>query len=79
MNLYRRVIGYYRPYLGTIGFSLILLVISVNFSLLKYVPIQWVIDHVVTGEPGEKVYSLYHDFTHAWAGGCALRRTSPLS
>ena len=48
MNLYRRVIGYYRPYLGTISFSLILLVIGVNFSLLKYWPVQWVIDHVVT-------------------------------
>jgi len=47
MNLYRRVIGYYRPYLGTICFSLILLVIGVGFGLLKYVPVQWVIDHVV--------------------------------
>ena len=48
MNLYRRVIGYYRPYLGTICFSLILFVIGVAFSLLKYVPVQWVIDHVIT-------------------------------
>jgi ATP-binding cassette subfamily B protein len=48
MNLYRRVIGYYRPYLGTICWSLILLVVGVNFSLLKYRPIQWVIDHVIT-------------------------------
>src|ERR1700679_2047301 len=47
MNLYRRVIGYYRPYLGTITSSLILMVIGVNFSLLKYWPIQWVIDHVL--------------------------------
>jgi ATP-binding cassette subfamily B protein len=48
MNLYRRVIGYYRPYLGTIAFSLFLLVIGVNFSLLKYWPVKWVIDNVVT-------------------------------
>jgi ATP-binding cassette, subfamily B, bacterial len=48
MNLYRRVSGYYRPYLRTILFSLILLVIGVNFNLLKYWPVQWVIDHVVT-------------------------------
>jgi len=47
MTLYRRVIGYYRPYLGTITGSLILMVIGVNFSLLKYWPIQWVIDHVL--------------------------------
>jgi len=54
MNLYRRVIGYYRPYLGTICFSLFLLVIGVAFSLLKYVPIQWVIDHVIkVGADGE--------------------------
>ncbi len=52
MNLYRRVIGYYRPYLGTICFSLILLVIGVNFSLLKYWPIQWVIDHVIPMQKG---------------------------
>jgi ATP-binding cassette subfamily B protein len=52
MTLYRRVIGYYRPYLGTITFSMILLVIGVNFSLLKYWPIQWAIDHVVTVKPG---------------------------
>ena len=55
MNLYRRVIGYYRPHLSTICFSLILLVVGVNFSLLKYWPIQWVIDHVVTVAPGGQV------------------------
>jgi ATP-binding cassette, subfamily B, bacterial len=48
MNLYRRVIGYYRPYLGTICFSMVLLVVGVNLSLLKFVPVQWVIDHVIT-------------------------------
>ena len=48
MNLYRRVMGYYRPYLGTILWSMILLVVGVNLSLLKYWPIQWVIDHVIT-------------------------------
>jgi ATP-binding cassette subfamily B protein len=56
MNLYRRVIGYYRPYLGTICFSLILLVVGVNLNLLKFVPIQWVIDHVITVPPGEDVH-----------------------
>jgi len=55
MNLYRRVIGYYRPYVGTISFSLILLVIGVAFSLLKYVPVQWVIDHVIKAGPGGEV------------------------
>src|SRR6201996_6144167 len=55
MNLYRRVLGYYRPYLGRICGSMILLVIGVNFSLLKYWPVQWVIDHVVTVTPGDEV------------------------
>jgi ATP-binding cassette subfamily B protein/subfamily B ATP-binding cassette protein MsbA len=55
MNLYRRVIGYYRPYLGRIGGSLVLMVIAVNFSLLKYWPVEWVIDHVVTVGPGGEV------------------------
>jgi ATP-binding cassette subfamily B protein len=56
MTLYRRVIGYYRPYLGTICLSLILLVIGVNLNLLKYWPIQWVIDHVITVGPGGVVH-----------------------
>ena len=56
MNLYRRVIGYYRPYLGTICFSLVLLVIGVGFSLLKYVPVQWVIDHVIKAGADGKVH-----------------------
>ena len=54
MNLYRRVLAYYRPYLGRIGGSLVLLVMGVGFSLLKPWPVQWVIDHVVTvGRHGE--------------------------
>ena len=54
MNLYRRVLAYYRPYLGRIGGSLVLLVMGVGFSLLKPWPVQWVIDHVVTvGRDGE--------------------------
>jgi ATP-binding cassette subfamily B protein len=60
VNLYRRVMGYYRPYLGTICFSLILLVIGVNFSLLKYWPIQWAIDHVIPMQKGPG--------TEAWVG-----------
>jgi ATP-binding cassette subfamily B protein len=56
MNLYRRVIGYYRPYLRTICVSLILLVIGVNLNLLKYWPIQWVIDHVITVGPAGVVH-----------------------
>jgi ABC-type multidrug transport system fused ATPase/permease subunit len=56
MTLYRRVIGYYRPYLGTIVFSLFLLLIGVNLNLLKYWPIQWVIDHVITVGPGGTVH-----------------------
>jgi ATP-binding cassette subfamily B protein len=55
MTLYRRVIGYYRPYLGRICFSLILLVVGVNFSLLKYWPVRWVINQVVTAGPAKTV------------------------
>jgi ATP-binding cassette subfamily B protein/subfamily B ATP-binding cassette protein MsbA len=67
MSLYRRVIGYYRPYLGTITFSLVLMVIGVNFSLLKYWPIQWVIDHVVTVPEGGTVHFEGFNFTRAEA------------
>ena len=69
MNLYRRVIGYYRPYLGTIGFSMVLLVISANLNLLKYWPIQWVIDNVVTVGAGGKVHWAAFNFS---AGQAAL-------
>lgn len=56
MNLYRRVASFYRPYLGTISFSLVLLLITIGFNLLKPWPIKWVIDTVIpraiqTGEP----------------------------
>ena len=56
MKLYRRVLGYYRPYLGTISVSLFLLIVGVNLNLLKYWPIQWVIDHVVTVGKGGIVH-----------------------
>jgi ATP-binding cassette subfamily B protein/subfamily B ATP-binding cassette protein MsbA len=69
MNLYRRVIGYYRPYLGRIGGSLVLMVIAVNFSLLKYWPVQWVIDHVVPVGPGGEVKWAGMTFS---PGGAAL-------
>ena len=75
MNLYRRVIVYYRPYLGTICFSLILLVIGVNFSLLKYWPIQWVIDHVITVGPGGTVHWAIFHFSRTQAAlfaACAM-------
>jgi ATP-binding cassette subfamily B protein/subfamily B ATP-binding cassette protein MsbA len=69
MNLYRRVIRYYRPYLGTICSSLILLVIGVNFSLLKFWPVKWVIDNVIKVGPGGEVQWLSFSFT---PGGAAL-------
>lgn len=47
MNLYRRVAAFYRPYLGTISFSLVLLLITIGFNLLKPWPIKWVIDTVI--------------------------------
>lgn len=47
MNLYRRVASFYRPYLGTISFSLVLLLITIGLNLLKPWPIKWVIDTVI--------------------------------
>jgi ATP-binding cassette subfamily B protein len=67
MTLYRRVIGYYRPYLGTISFSLCLLVVGVAFNLLKYWPIAWAIDHVVKVGPNGVVRWAGWDFS-AWQG-----------
>jgi ATP-binding cassette subfamily B protein/subfamily B ATP-binding cassette protein MsbA len=70
MNLYRRVIGYYRPYLGTICWSLILLVIGVNFSLLKFWPVQWVIDQAVKIGPNGQWQAL--GYTMAPAQGALV-------
>ncbi len=67
MTLYRRVIGYYRPYLGTISFSLCLLVIGVAFNLLKFWPIAWAIDHVVKVGPDGVVRWAGLSFS-AWQG-----------
>jgi ATP-binding cassette subfamily B protein len=64
MTLYRRVIGYYRPYLGTISFSLFLLVISVAFGLLKYWPVAWAIDHVLKID----IVKVGPDSPVSWAG-----------
>jgi ATP-binding cassette subfamily B protein/subfamily B ATP-binding cassette protein MsbA len=76
MTLYRRVIGYYRPYLGTITFSLILFVIGTNLNLLKYWPIQWAIDHVIpAGRKGTTVDWAAFRFTPvqgALAAGAAM-------
>jgi ATP-binding cassette subfamily B protein/subfamily B ATP-binding cassette protein MsbA len=69
MNLYRRVIGYYRPYVGTISLSLVLLIVAVNLNLLKYWPIQWVIDHVIKVGPNGVVHWQNMNFS---AGGAAL-------
>ncbi len=70
MKLYQRVIGYYRPYLGTICFSLILMVIGANFNLLKYWPIQWVIDHVLTAGAGGRID--YDSFSFTAGQGAVL-------
>jgi len=67
MTLYRRVIGYYRPYLGTISFSLILLVVGVAFNLLKYWPIAFAIDQVVKVGPSGTVHWAGWSFS-AWQG-----------
>jgi ATP-binding cassette subfamily B protein/subfamily B ATP-binding cassette protein MsbA len=69
MNLYRRVIGYYRPYVGTISLSLVLLIVAVNLNLLKYWPIQWAIDHVIKVGPHGTVHWQSFTFT---PGGAAL-------
>jgi ABC-type multidrug transport system fused ATPase/permease subunit len=47
MNLYRRVAGYYRPYLPTIGAALVLLLLTVGLNLLKPWPVKWLIDEII--------------------------------
>lgn len=69
MNLYRRVAAFYRPYLGTISFSLVLLLINIGFNLLKPWPIKWVIDGIIPNAKNQDFmggtvvlfgYSIYH-------------------
>jgi ATP-binding cassette subfamily B protein/subfamily B ATP-binding cassette protein MsbA len=55
LNLYRRIIVYYRPYLPTILLALGILVVSVAFGLLKPWPVKWLIDEVLVPSSGAPV------------------------
>ncbi len=63
MGLYRRIIAYYKPYLGTIFFSLLLLIVTIGFNLLKPWPVKWVIDSVIPqAHRGQAVALQWHFF-----------------
>lgn len=47
MKLYRRILGYYRPFTGRLVIALILLVITIGLNLLKPWPVTFMIDHVL--------------------------------
>lgn len=60
MNLYRRVIFYYRPFLGSILVALSLLLLTIALNLLKPWPLQYIIDTIIpqaTGLPVKEIYS----------------------
>jgi len=48
MNVYRRVVAYYRPFAGSIGGALVLLMLSVGLNLLKPWPLSFLIDSILT-------------------------------
>jgi ATP-binding cassette subfamily B protein/subfamily B ATP-binding cassette protein MsbA len=60
MNLYRRVIFYYRPFLGPIIVAMLVLLLTIALNLLKPWPLQYIIDHIIPqamGQPMQETYS----------------------
>ncbi|NJK92123.1 MAG: ABC transporter ATP-binding protein [Blastochloris sp.] len=55
MNLYRRVIFYYKPFAAAISVALVLLVLSIGLNLLKPWPLQYIIDHILPQALGQTV------------------------
>jgi ATP-binding cassette subfamily B protein len=52
MPIYRRVIGYYRPFLGPTIVGVVLTLISTGFNLLKPWPLKYIIDGVLLAGSG---------------------------
>lgn len=69
MNLYRRIIFYYRPFLGRAFVALLLMAGAIALNLLKPWPVKFVIDNVLT-QPGPTYHLPF------WSG--ALPLTSAL-
>ncbi|GAB4245045.1 MAG: ABC transporter transmembrane domain-containing protein [Candidatus Methylacidiphilales bacterium] len=65
MKLYRRILGYYRPFTGRLILALILLVLTIGLNLLKPWPVTLMIDDVLKA-PGP----LYH--VAGWSQGLSL-------
>jgi ATP-binding cassette, subfamily B, bacterial len=60
MNLYRRVIFYYKPFVGSILIALVLMLLTIGLNLLKPWPFQYIIDHILpqaTGLPVQVSYT----------------------
>jgi ATP-binding cassette subfamily B protein len=64
MPLYRRIVAYYRPYTGSIFFSLGLLVVTIAFNLLKPWPVKWMIDVVLPQAMGTTANTIHW---HEWS------------
>ncbi|MDR1146058.1 MAG: ABC transporter ATP-binding protein/permease [Verrucomicrobiales bacterium] len=58
MNLYRRIIAYYRPFTGGVLLALTLLVLSIGLNVLKPWPVKFVIDGVLGGHAAS--YSFFN-------------------
>jgi ATP-binding cassette, subfamily B, bacterial len=52
MNLYRRVVFYYQPFLGSIIIALGLMLLTIALNLLKPWPFQYIIDHILPRAAG---------------------------
>src|SRR5690606_33117101 len=52
MPIYRRVIGYYRPFLGPTVVGIALTLVSTGFNLLKPWPLKYIIDGVLLAGSG---------------------------
>ena len=60
MKLYRRIVFYYRPFLGSISISILLLLAAIALNLLKPWPVKFVIDEVLKKGGGTYQLPFWH-------------------
>jgi len=76
MSVYRRVVAYYRPFVGSIGGALLLLLLSVGLNLLKPWPVKYLVDNILTNQSGHYHLPLWHgDLTQIEAIGLVALAT----
>ena len=67
MSIYRRVLRYYRPYLGQTIFGLLLSVLGIGLNLLKPWPFKLIVDRILPAvqSPSETTHVFQFQITES--------------